>query len=92
MRDFKEVVRVFDESGGAEKLQQFTRDHEYIEERWRELLEEYPDKWVAVLRGEVIASADSDSALIKDIPKEDIGSTAIRFMDTDPKSQILIVV
>ena len=87
LRGFKEW---FDGWGGAEKSEQFTQDHVYIEEHWEELLKEYPDKWIAVLQGKIIASADSSSALISAIPKQDRGSTAIKFMDTDPKPLILI--
>ena len=80
----------FEKLGGAESLMRFTRDHIYVEEHWAELITQYPDQWIAVYDGEVIAVANDIPTLIASIPEEQRGSIVVKFMDTDPRTLILV--
>ena len=90
----EELRRVIEEMGGteriAEKLKQFTRDKEFVSKHWEELLRQYPDKWIAVLRGRVIAFADDLKTLIGSIPEEDRSATVVKFLNANPKPLILM--
>jgi hypothetical protein len=46
------------------ELQRFHRDVEYYEDHWEQLLEQYPEQWVAILNEQVVgADPDADRLL-----------------------------
>jgi len=89
----EESQRVIEEMGGKKKiiaeLSQFRRNCALVAFLWENLLERYPNKWIAYLKNRVIASADSLEELLGSIPEENRGSTVIKFMDTNPRPLIL---
>ena len=90
----EEFRKVIEKMGGtkriAKKLKRFTQDNEFVSKHWKKLLKQHPDQWIAVLGGKVTVFADDLETLIGSIPEEDRGSTVIRFVDTDPKTLILM--
>ena len=93
MDKIAEIQKILEELGGAaqiaEELKRFTRDCAYISDHWAELLQQYPNRWIAVMGGRVTASADTLSSLVHDIPEKDRRFVKIDFMDTHPKPLIV---
>jgi len=92
----KELDKLLENMGGIEKvLEDFARherDVEFFEYHHKELLEKYPDKWVAVYDVEVIDTDKDFFALLDHLKEKGIptNKTVIHFMDTDPKPLILV--
>jgi hypothetical protein len=46
------------------EIERFRKDGEYLEEHRKELLEQYPEQWVAIFNGEVVAAAEDHEELL----------------------------
>jgi len=66
------------------RIQQYSRDHDWIERNRSELLEKYPDKYIAVSKQSVRYSADSMKEIVEKIVEanESIGDFVIDFIST----------
>lgn len=71
-------------------MEKSKRSHEWLEAHQKELVEQYPDRWVAVDQNGLIATASTQIELIENIKKEgiDIKTTAMRLMETEPTDLI----
>ena len=91
----KALDKLLEEMGGIEKFREefarHERDFEFLNYHHKELLEKYPDKWVAVYDVKVVGVHEDFLALLEQLKKEGIptNKTIIWFMDTDPKPLIL---
>ena len=80
--------------GGIEAMfdimEKSKRSHEWLEVHEKELVEQYPDRWVAVDQNGLIATASTQIELIENIKKEGINvkTTAMRLMETEPLEMI----
>ena len=80
--------------GGIEAMfdlmEKSKRSHEWLEVHEKELVEQYPDRWVAVDQNGLIATASTQIELIEKIKKEGINvkTTAMRLMETEPTEMI----
>ena len=65
----------------ADHEQDFWRDH------YGELLQQYPDQFVAVREGAVVATNPDLQHLLESLKHQDLESTAVwvRFLATDPR-------
>ena len=72
-------------------LRQFGEDCKYLGDNWDKLLEQYPDRWVAVYCKKVIAVALTQEELIRLVSDHGIrpAKTAMKFLNTNPP--ILVV-
>jgi len=93
MNKSEEIRRTVEAMGSpeevAESLRGFTQDAEFVLEHWAELLKQYPDKWIAVLQEQVIASADTLQKLLDSLPESDRASAHIDLIKTNPTPFIL---
>lgn len=73
----EEILRMMDEA---------ERNSKFIQAHYQELLQQYPDSWIAVYQEEVVASSKSNKALVKKM--DALGclrkGSVTRYMDTDP--------
>ena len=69
------------------------QDVQFLEAHWDDLLEQYPDKWIAIWDKEVVASAESESGLTPQLRAKGLQSSGvlIQEMETDPKPWLLPV-
>ena len=71
-------------------LDQFDKDHSYIESHRAEWLEQYPNSWVVVYgerlvgRGETLESALEEARL-----KCAVGDAAVEFITSEPRNMLL---
>jgi len=92
----KELDKLVEELGGEEKLMEgfarHRRDVEFFEYHHKELLEKYPDKWVAVYDVKVVDTDKDFLVLLARLKEKGIPTNKpiIHFMDTDPKPWILV--
>lgn len=73
-------------------LKQFESDLQWIRDHFDELKRDYPDNYVAVLRGKVIAHHGDLDQLMKELEPlhgEGIGDLAIKFIPSEPVELIL---
>jgi hypothetical protein len=63
----------------------------FLEAHWDELLEQYPDKWIAIWDKKVVASAEDESGLTPQLRAKGLQRVGvlIQEMETDPKPWIL---
>jgi len=94
--DKQDIKVVLEQLGDAESirlgLERFSADVRYRNENFYALLEQYPNKWIAILNQEVVAVSTSLKGLGAKLKKEGIDSRICLwdFLDTDPKPQILM--
>lgn len=80
--------------GGIEAMfdimEKSKRSHEWLEAHEKELVEQYPDRWVAVDQNGLIATASTQIELIENIKEKGINvkTTAMRLMETEPTEMI----
>jgi hypothetical protein len=72
----------------AREIAQHRRDEEFLQERWKKLLAEHPDKWVVVLDEAIIGFADNPGDAAKMLA-ENRGRGVLRRLDPDPRPLIL---
>ena len=67
------------------------RNSKFIEAHFEELLQQFPDRWIGVLREEVVASSKSSKGLVKKLSAMGClqKGTATRYMDTSPPVWII---
>lgn len=84
-----------DPFGGVEALNERFAEHGRASARliqdWDELLEQYPDRWVAVGQDGVLATADSNAALLADLRSREapVGEFVVKFFSSAPQVLIL---
>lgn len=63
-------------------LERFRRDGQYFEEHWDELLERYPERWVAVYHRHVVGAAKDIRRLVRQLERKGIppGFVAHRYV------------
>lgn len=69
------------------ELLAFQADHTWVSENLETLLEEYPDQWVAVKNGRVIASDPDLVGLMSKLP--DPARACVEFITHEPLEMIL---
>ena len=90
-----EACAIIEESGGFDALKADFALHDKLWLRMNEmhdgLFKRYPDKWVALGEGDVIAVGDSTAEALDAIEKLGIDRKAVevRFMETDPLDLLL---
>ena len=74
-----------------ETHQQFCDDMEYLHSHWKELRVAYPNCYVVVYQGQVVATGPNLKKVIKALDKQDIPSNvvALRFIADPPRKLIL---
>ena len=88
LRDEAYVNTVIAEIGGVQKLAVGMREYHEIVVRMRseqiELITKYPDRWVAMGRGGVLAVGDSMDEVLEKIERQgvDRGETVVEILDT----------
>ena len=92
MRGMREAI---EEMGGADRVHDeivaYSRRVQRLDARWKQLLEEYPDKWVAVANDEIVAVGNTLDEVLRatdeqGVPRADV---VVEFLDTNPISLIL---
>lgn len=83
-----EVVRELTES-----LERFTRNHEYIEKNWKELLTKYPNNWI-VVKDEIIVGIGKTLTVFDEVRAKgiDLADAAHAYLDPSPRPLILTAV
>jgi len=71
----------------SEQLLAFEEDRTWIEENLEELLGKYPEQWIAVKNGQVIASAPDFESLLSMV--SDPAHTCIGFISKGPLEMVL---
>ncbi len=77
-----------------EAAQRFTGLHQdavYLEANWQALLEQYPDEWIALLDGSVVAHGHEHSVLLHSVREMGLHQAwpLIEFLDTRPVKLIV---
>lgn len=81
--------------GGVEAMKERFAEHSRAAARliedWDELLEQYPDQWVAVGPEGVLATGDSNMAVLSELRGREapVGEFVVKFFSTAPKVLIL---
>ncbi len=85
------VPRIVDHEAWEKRQEEHRRDRQYFGAHREELLEKYPDQWVAVFREEVIFGGPDRRAVSQMVVESGIhiNHAVIRFIDTDPPTLIL---
>ena len=75
----------------VQELERHRNDALYFEERRQELLEQFPDHWIAVYNKEVVATAKRLPQLIRKLDKQGVprGKVFVEYLST--KDEILIL-
>ncbi len=73
------------------ELQRFHRDTEYLESHWDELLETYPEQWVAIFNREVVAVAPDFDQLLADLKRKDVPIGKARIEHLTSEEDLLIL-
>ena len=95
LRDETYVKAVFEGLGGVKGLVEGMREYHMVVVRMRaeraDLIEKYPDRWVAMGRGGVLAVGDSMNEVLEEVERLgiDSGEIAVEFLDTTPPLLIL---
>ncbi len=71
----------------TKELRAFEADHMWVNENLVTLLEQYPDQWIAVKNGQVIASDPDLTDLLSQLP--DPAHTCIEFITREPLEMVL---
>jgi len=91
-----DIRSVLDQLGGPEEirrgLERFSVDVHFRNENFCSLMEQYPNKWIAILNQQVVAVSKSQRGLKTQLKKAGIDPTIClwEFLDPDPKPQILM--
>ena len=88
----KEVLGLVGAPRTVEKeLRQFRRNASALSSSHPRLINEYPQRWVAVHKGKVKAKGKNLSALMQVVAKKRLprGELVVRFIDREPQTMIL---
>lgn len=82
------LPRIVDDEAYLRRSEQMRKDHKYFSLHRDELLEKYPDQWVSVYKGEVIAVDVDRDELAKKIDALGLHRTLpeTKFIETNPAS------
>ena len=89
------ALKALESLGGAkrvrEELLEYTERVERFERKRSQLTEQYPDKWVAMADGEVVAVADSLEDVLTELDECGLrrSDAVVEFLDTHPRNMIL---
>ena len=95
LRDEAYAKTVIAEMGGLQKLAEGMREYHELVVRMRseyaELIEMYPNRWVAMGKNGVLAVGTSMNEVLEEIERQgvDSGEAVVEFLDTDPPVLIL---
>ena len=80
-----------DEEALAGLFEEADRNSKYIEAHFEELLQQYPDRWIGVFQGQVVANSKSSRGLVEKLRAMDClkKGAATRYMDTNPQVWII---
>lgn len=71
----------------SEELIAFADDHQWVHDNWELLVQQYPEQWIAVKKGQVIANdPDIDKLRTK---LSDPARTCVEFVTREPLEMIL---
>jgi uncharacterized protein DUF5678 len=70
-----------------DEVLQFQADHTWIDQNREMLLTQYPDQWIAVRNGQVIASDPELEGLLSKLP--DPPHTCVEFISGEPVEMVL---
>jgi hypothetical protein len=73
------------------ELQEFDRSARSLDKQLPDLVDRYPDQWVAVLDGKVRAHGRNFDEVMQKIDQEGLPRkrTLVRFLEKDPRAMIL---
>lgn len=69
------------------ELLAFEADHAWVNENLKTLLEQYPDQWIAVKNGRVLASDPDLGVLLSKLP--DPAHACVEFITREPLEMVL---
>ena len=75
----------------AREMQDFRETAKVLSADHERMIDNYPDKWVALYSGEVRAFGDSIDSVLDEVDAKGIPRSQIivRFIDTEPRTMIL---
>ena len=74
-----------------EDLERFTADAVYFDEHREELLEQYPEQWIAIYNKQVVGAAKDPKRLIKQLERRGIAPGHVFREYVSDKDDLLIV-
>ena len=86
---------VIDEMGGPaaliDDLEEFRKLHARMTGEYPRLVQQYPDKWIAMGKDGVVAAAVTRTQVLEAVDRKGVArsQTVVDFMDTDPPVLIL---
>lgn len=95
IKEREQQRRVVEELGGPTKIHEGLLEYSgrvgQMETQRAELTKQYPDKWVAMDSGTIVAVADSLKALLTEVDKLGISrvSLVVEHLNTKPRNMIL---
>lgn len=75
-----------------QELKQYRRDAQYFEEHRESLLEQYPERWVAIYNAQVVGAAKDAKRLIKQLKRKAIPPSRVFREYLTKKEELLIMV
>ncbi len=75
----------------AQTHQQFCDDVDYLNSRWHEVRQDYPDHYVAVYKREIVAACRTLKRVIKELDSKSVprNVVALRYVSKKPIRMIL---
>ena len=71
-------------------LDQFEKDHLYIETHWSEWLNKFPNCWVVVYGEQLVGRGNTlNAALDEARPKCVVGDAAVEYVTSEPSNMLL---
>ena len=82
---------MLDEAAISRKRDEFRRNTDYLESNYAELVKQYPNQWVAIHEGSIVAVGTALKSVQRKLDRKGIGrsNAIIEFLDKEPR--ILIV-
>ena len=74
-----------------EDLERFGRDVEYFDQHRQELLQQYPDQWVAVYHQQVVGAAKDPKRLVKQLERKGIPPGRVFHEYVTDKEEFLVL-
>jgi hypothetical protein len=82
------MITILDEKEAIKKLNETERDYKWFIKNGKELRRKYPNKFVAILNEEVIASSDKVEDLLRELKKKKLEDAIIEFIE--PENVIIV--
>ena len=75
----------------GDELKAFRKTAMLLSSRYPQLIERYPDQWIAMQSGKVKAHGDSLESVLREIDEKGLSrdETVVRFMQNDPRQLIV---